>query len=461
MKRSHRATLLLLLLYTTDIIQGRISNTELSFLAPCKASTQTGASKKCDLIVDGDTSTTNAKCAATKTQSKPWMWVDLGDFFWVSQVKVYGPSSLKGFTVYVGNSTSDPFSGQQCGGTYDIPSGQKYEDINCDPYIRGRYVAVTLAKSASLTVCEVMVFSADSFNILGAQGADCNAVCRGQGLQCNPHIITRNSSQTVVDSGDISFCTTTPGSSKWWNTDHPGYVSDPSDPNFYRCLGFKEVPAQVACSGSYWSVRRMCRCDNSGRVVVKACETHTATCSSVAVLTCPAGMMIDIASSAFNGTNCGIDSTTTVKTMCHNKDRCQLYASEALIGNSGCNPGTAHLYVEYACKVPIPCQVGEFTCDDGECISDHKVCDGTTDCADGSDELCSYMDISMGSQCSSHSIFYGNDCSRVVDGNDNTDYYQGSCYHSDQWVKDPWVRVDLGKTAQVDMITVVNRYKRM
>ena len=62
------------------------SNTELSFLAPCKASTTTGASKKCDLIVDGDTSTTNAKCAATKTQSKPWMWVDLGDFFWVSQV---------------------------------------------------------------------------------------------------------------------------------------------------------------------------------------------------------------------------------------------------------------------------------------------------------------------------------------------------------------------------------------
>lgn len=68
----------------SDLIQGKISNTELSFLAPCKASTQTGASKKCDLIVDGDTSTT--KCASTKTQSKPWMWVDLGDFFWVSQV---------------------------------------------------------------------------------------------------------------------------------------------------------------------------------------------------------------------------------------------------------------------------------------------------------------------------------------------------------------------------------------
>ena len=61
-------------------------------------------------------------------------------------------------------------------------------------------------------------------------------------------------------------------------------------------------------------------------------------------------MQIVITDAQFNGTSCGIDATDKVKAMCHNKDRCQLYASSATMGNSGCNPGTATLVVGYSCK---------------------------------------------------------------------------------------------------------------
>ena len=64
----------------------------------------------------------------------------------------------------------------------------------------------------------------------------------------------------------------------------------------------------------------------------------------------------------------------------------------------------------------------------------------------------------MGSKCKSLTTFYENVCDRVVDGNENSDYYAGSCFHSEMDIKNPWVQIDLGKTSQVDQITIVNRY---
>ena len=61
-------------------------------------------------------------------------------------------------------------------------------------------------------------------------------------------------------------------------------------------------------------------------------------------------MIIEVHDAQFNGTGCGVDATDTVKTLCHNKDRCQVYASSVTMGNSGCNPGTATLVVSYRCK---------------------------------------------------------------------------------------------------------------
>ena len=136
----------------------------------------------------------------------------------------------------------------------------------------------------------VCIPPADSFNTLGAQGADCNTACNDLGMVCNPHIVTRNQSQGIIKAGGLMFCSTPAGTNNWFNTDQPGYVSGMSDPNKFRCVGFKKVPDQVDCTGHYSTMRRFCACDLSGTVWSKACETHTSTCSSVLVLQCPPGI---------------------------------------------------------------------------------------------------------------------------------------------------------------------------
>lgn len=41
----------------------------------------------------------------------------------------------------------------------------------------------------------------------------------------------------------------TPDSAPWWAEDQPSYCSDPSDPNYGKCLGYNDVPSGVLCSG--------------------------------------------------------------------------------------------------------------------------------------------------------------------------------------------------------------------
>ena len=35
-----------------------------------------------------------------------------------------------------------------------------------------------------------------------------------------------------------------------------------------------------------------------------------------------------------------------------------------------------------------PCDLGKLYCKNGECLDKERFCDGISDCADGSDELC-------------------------------------------------------------------------
>ena len=190
--------------------------------------------------------------------------------------------------------------------------------------IRGRYVAVALEGQNTLTVCEMRVYGAgqqlylfildiclspniqiflklltvtsmiiklmsiivgtmtrktlmsrfpsestpttlfpDSFNLMSAQGADCNTACNENGLVCNPHIVTNDDSKVMNNAG-VSFCFRYSSSNKWFANDQPGFVAGSADPNRNRCIGFQDVPDQVKCDGKYWSVQRLCTCDNSG-----------------------------------------------------------------------------------------------------------------------------------------------------------------------------------------------------
>ena len=114
----------------------------------------------------------------------------------------------------------------------------------------------------------------DLFNVMGAQGADCNAACNEQGLTCNTHINTREDSKIMNNAG-IPFCYRYSSSNTWFNNDQPGYVAGTSDPNRYRCIGFKTVPKSVPCTGNYWSVQRLCACDNSGKFYQRFSLTYS------------------------------------------------------------------------------------------------------------------------------------------------------------------------------------------
>ena len=64
----------------------------------------------------------------------------------------------------------------------------------------------------------------------------------------------------------------------------------------------------------------------------------------------------------------------------------------------------------------------------------------------------------MGAKCSSRNVDYGQTCDHALDGSQSTDFFSNSCYHSAENTKNPYMQIDLGKTAQVDMINVLNRY---
>ena len=98
---------------------------------------------------------------------------------------------------------------------------------------------------------------------MGAQGADCNTACNEKGLTCNTHIVTGDDNQVMIDAG-IPYCFKYSSSNTWFANDQPGYVAGSGDPNRMRCIGFKSVPKSVPCTGKYWSVQRLCTCDNSG-----------------------------------------------------------------------------------------------------------------------------------------------------------------------------------------------------
>jgi len=94
---------------------------------------------------------------------------------------------------------------------------------------------------------------------MGDQGLSCNEVCFQQEMNCNPNIETNNSMALFTQLG----INCTADNATWWAEDQPSYCSDPDDPNgnYGKCIGYEDVPAGVQCSGSFFSTRRLCRCD--------------------------------------------------------------------------------------------------------------------------------------------------------------------------------------------------------
>eukprot|EP01064_Diplonema_japonicum_P020460 TRINITY_DN2991_c1_g2_i2.p1 TRINITY_DN2991_c1_g2~~TRINITY_DN2991_c1_g2_i2.p1 ORF type:complete len:430 (+),score=107.54 TRINITY_DN2991_c1_g2_i2:71-1360(+) len=95
---------------------------------------------------------------------------------------------------------------------------------------------------------------------LGKAGESCDVVCNSQGLKCNPKIVTNNN--TDLFSGLGINCAKPPThNGTWYSSNQPGYVSDPTDPNYGECLGYKGVPDYDNCNSAYSTVQRLCNCE--------------------------------------------------------------------------------------------------------------------------------------------------------------------------------------------------------
>jgi len=106
-------------------------------------------------------------------------------------------------------------------------------------------------------LCYIALTLAGPNYYIGEMGQSCAATCIAQGMNCNPHIVTNNSTSIFNQLG-ISC---TPDTSPWWAPDQPSYVANASDPDYQKCVGYIDVPGGVFCGGSYPTTRRLCRCD--------------------------------------------------------------------------------------------------------------------------------------------------------------------------------------------------------
>ena len=103
----------------------------------------------------------------------------------------------------------------------------------------------------------------ETFNVMGKQGASCDTTCKVEGLVCNTHTVTRNKAKAMNRVGP-PFCYTPKTSRTYFSKDQPAYVSDPSDANYRKCIGYVNVPDKIVCGATYRTSRRLCTCDNSG-----------------------------------------------------------------------------------------------------------------------------------------------------------------------------------------------------
>jgi len=77
-------------------------------------------------------------------------------------------------------------------------------------------------------------------------------------MNCNERIETNGTVDLFTQLG----IDCTPDPTPWWAQDQPSYVSDPSDPNYGKCVGYIGVPGGVLCGTTYPTSQRLCHCDS-------------------------------------------------------------------------------------------------------------------------------------------------------------------------------------------------------
>ena len=179
-----------------------------------------------------------------------------------------------------------------------------------------------IASATLVAVLSLMVESIHTEYYLGEQGQNCQEVCAKRGLVCSANIETgldhpapranlpveRLATPEYIETKE-SVDLYTPeyiepkesfdlfeklgiqciaDNRTWWAHDQPCYVSDHTDGNYGRCLGYHGVPSTVSCTARHWAVQRLCRClqdpvyimGSQGEDCNAACSKHGLGCST-------------------------------------------------------------------------------------------------------------------------------------------------------------------------------------
>lgn len=101
-----------------------------------------------------------------------------------------------------------------------------------------------------------------AFWLLGAGGKSCEGVCKEKGGTCSDDISADfDVAQMARAVSEATGVDCEEDQRKWWQGHGlPGFVTDPSDGNYKKCLGVKDIPKRVGCTERYATVRRWCRC---------------------------------------------------------------------------------------------------------------------------------------------------------------------------------------------------------
>ena len=111
---------------------------------------------------------------------------------------------------------------------------------------------LALVVAALIAIATSSVTAASSRYLLGGVGQNCVDACLAAGMNCNPRIVTKNSSAIFAAAG--ATCKTI-NPAPWWASDQPSINTAG------ECNGYLSVPDAVICQGRYPIVQRVCRCD--------------------------------------------------------------------------------------------------------------------------------------------------------------------------------------------------------
>ncbi|XP_078575770.1 uncharacterized protein LOC144861669 [Branchiostoma floridae x Branchiostoma japonicum] len=352
------------------------------------------------------------------------------------------PERLNPFNIHIGESdqvTSNP----QCGGDHEIDVSQPSISVSCNG-MQGRYVGIRI-EGRDLTMCEVQVFPDIDECATGNGGCSQNCNNTVGSFTCFCHDgYTLNSDGTSCDVTNIAEGKTAFQTSTYDSWVASLAVDGNTDTNFYAgsCTHTETAgnPSWWVDLGQSYVVDRVVIFNRMDSFPERLNPFNIHIGESDQVTSNPqcggeheidvSQPSISVSCNGMQGRYVGIRIEGRDLTMCE----VQVFPDidECATGNGGCSQNCSNT-------------VGSFTCSchDGYALNS----DGTS---------CDVANIAQGKTAFQTSTYDSWVASLAVDGNTDTNFYAGSCTHTETAGNPSWW-VDLGQSYVVDRVVIFNR----